>query len=190
MVICNSYTRENISLRNDCRLLQSLNTSIEDADKLKEALDHLHFFTIVKYNVTKSELLFFLNSCMDYSSLQVDHQVIFAFFGYGENHTVYCEDERSISISKIITSVISDVPRLFFFDVSHSTGILSHKEEKRWQAIMPDAENVLVAFVTAMGHKTPQNSLWTGMLANKLITSHDDLYNVIMEVIWELIDMK
>ena len=55
---------------------------------------------------------------------------------------------------------------------------------------MPDAENVLVAFVTAMGHKTPQNSLWTGMLANKLITSHDDIYNVIMEVNGELIDME
>ena len=191
VIISNSYTRENISLNNDCRLLQPLSNSLEDSDKLKEAFEHLKFFTIVKYDVTKGELLSLLSSYMqDFSCLQVDHQVIFAFFGYGENDTVYCEDERSISVSKIIRSIVSDAPRLFFFDISHSAGIFAHKEEERWQSKIIDAENVLVAFVTAMEYKTSQNSLWSGMLANKLLTSRDDIYNVIMEVNWELMEVE
>lgn len=191
IIISNSYTRENISLNNDCRLLQPLSNSLEDSDKLKEAFEHLKFFTIVKYGVTKSELFCLLNSYMqDFSCLQTDHQVIFTFFGYGENGTVYCEDERSISVSKIIRSVVSDAPRLFFFDVSYSAGILAHKKEERWQSKILDAENVLVAFVTTMGCKTSQNSLWSSILASKLVTSRDDIYNVIMEVNWELVEVE
>lgn len=191
IIISNSYTRENISLNNDYRLLQPLSNSLEDSDKLKEAFEHLKFFTIVKYGVTKSELFCLLNSYMqDFSCLQTDHQVIFAFFGYGENGTVYCEDERSISVSKIIRSVVSDAPQLFFFDVSHSAGILAHKKEERWQSKILDAENVLVAFVTTMGCKTPHNSLWSSILASKLVTSRDDIYNVIMEVNWELVEVE
>ena len=186
LIISNSYTRD---YSNDNSLLQPLDNSHTSASKLKEAFKHLKFFTIVEYNVTKSELMSLLASFRDCAYLQPNHQFVFAFFGYGENDIVYCEDENNISASEIIASVSSDVPRLFFFDVSHSGGLIMNEKNKKWQHKIADAENVLVAFVTTMENKTSVNSLWTSLLAKKLITCDEDIFDVVMGVNEELIEM-
>jgi len=41
-----------------------------------------------------------------------------------------------------------------------------------------------------MRYKTSQGGLWTSLLAKKLVTSHDEIYDVIMEVNEELIKMQ
>jgi len=124
VIISNGYTREDVLFSNGYRSLQPLSSSIEDADKLKEAFEYLNFFTIVKYNVTEAELLSLLASFTDYHSyIQTYHRFIFAFFGYGEYSILYCKDEKSICVSEIISaSIFSNFPQLFFFDVSYSAG--------------------------------------------------------------------
>ena len=189
LIISNSYTREDISFSNNNRLLQPLNSSLKNANKLKEAFEHLKFCAIVKCDVMKTELISLLTSFTDY--LQSYHQFVFAFFGYGENDTVYCGDENSINVNQIIASISSDVPRLFFFDVIDSAGFIMNETDKKWHSKMDDTENVLVAFVTTMESKASENSPWASLLAKKLITSRDaDIFDVIMEVNEELIEMQ
>ena len=192
LLISNSYTREDTSLSNDDRLLQPLNSSLKNANKLKEVFEHLNFFTIVKYDVMKTELVSLLASFIDYCDLQPHHQFVFAFFGYGENDAVYCEDENSINVSEIIASISSDVPRLFFFDVIDSGGFIMNETDKKWQSKMSENENALVAYVTTVESKSSEleDSLWTSLLATKLMASHDDIFDVIMEVNSELAEME
>ena len=90
----------------------------------------------------------------------------FAFFGYGENDAVYCEDENSINVSEIIASISSDVPQLFFFDVIDSIhgGFIMNETDKKWQSKMSENENALVAYVTTVESRASEDSLWTSLL--------------------------
>ena len=67
MIISNSYTRKDISFSHDQRLLQPLSGPLKGVNDLKEAFDYLKIFTIVKYDVTKTELKTLLVSLTDYS---------------------------------------------------------------------------------------------------------------------------
>ena len=185
VIISNSYTRKDISFSNDDRLLQPLNNSPRSVDQLKEAFEYLKFFTIVQYDVTKAEIVTLLTSFTDYSYLRSYHRFVFAFFGYGDNDTVYCEDEKGITVQEIVATffpILSDASRLFFFDIIDSGRIIAHEKDEKWKSKIFNTENILVVFVTTMGYKILQDSHWTGTLAKKLVTSHDDILNIIMEV--------
>ena len=191
MIFGNSYTREDLPLR---RKLVPLPTSLSDVDRLRKVFEYLKFFTIVKMNATKDDLLESFPYPLGQSSgPHTCHRFVFAFCGHGDDDCVYCEDEECVNFIDIIKIIslcdsFKSIPRLFFFDVSRNAN-LSTKTEK-WQSQILENDDILVAFSTSPGYETFDSavgSVWSGILANKLITCAKDVRNVVMEANEDLI---
>ena len=196
MIIGNSYTRKDATLRDSQRELLHLPSSLADVYKLKKVFEYLQFFTVVKCNMTQAELLESLLFPLTHSfSTQTCHRFVFIFCGHGGEDFVYCEDEKCIKFSDIIEFVsnytpLKNVPRLFFFDISRNAGTIPCMEDCNWQSQISTVSNVLVAFSTSTGYQALESyegSLWTNMLAIKLITCAKDVHEVIMEANEELV---
>ena len=190
VIIGNSYAREDLPIR---RKLVPLPTSLNDVNRLRAVFEYLKFFTIVKMNATKADLLeSFLHPLGQSSGPHTCHRFVFAFCGHGGDDCVYCEDEECVNFIDIIKIIslcdsFKSIPRLFFFDVSRNTN-LSTKAEK-WQSRIHEIDDILVAFSTSPGYETFDSavgSVWIGILANKLITCAKDVRDVVIEVNEEL----
>ena len=96
MIFGNSYTREDLPLR---RKLVPLPSLLNDVDRLRKVFfEYLKFFTIVKINATKADLLeSFLYPLGQSSGPHTCHRFVFAFCGHGDDDCVYCEDEESVN---------------------------------------------------------------------------------------------
>ena len=191
MIIANSYKETDVAAPSQ-RQLRYLPSAVKDADKLKQAFEYLKFFAVVKYNMTKSELVSFLLSLAHNPHVQICHRFVFAFYGHGDNNIVYCEDGSAIQVSVILNIIsnhdsLKNIPRLFFFDISQDPKSIA-KETEKWQPKIID--NVIVAFSTSPGsHRYLDgrgSSLWTVILAKKLVTSPQDIRCVIVETNEEL----
>ena len=190
VIIGNSYAREDLPLK---RKLLPLPTSLNDVNRLRAVFEYLKFFTIVKMNATKADLLeSFLHPLGQSSAPRTCHRFVFAFCGHGGDDCVYCEDEECIKFIDIIKILslcdsFKSIPRLFFFDVSRNTN-LSTKAEK-WQSQILESGDNLVAFSTSPGYETFDSvvgSVWIGILANKLITCAKHVHDVVMKANKEL----
>ena len=191
VIIGNSYVREDLPIR---RKLLPLPTSLNDVNRLRAVFEYLKFFTIVKMNATKADLLeSFLHPLGQSSAPHTCHRFVFAFCGHGGDDFVYCEDEECIKFIDIIKILslcdsFKSIPQLFFFDVSRNIN-LSTKVEN-WQSQILESGDNLVAFSTSPGYETFDSdvgSVWIGILANKLITCAKDVRDVVIEVNEELI---
>ena len=191
MITANSYMETDVAAPSPRQLLYSaprLN-EVKDADKLKQAFEYLKFFTVVKYNMTKSELVSFLLSLAHNPHVQICHRFVFTFYGHGDNNMVYREDGSAVQVSVILNIIsnhnsLKNIPQLFFFEISQSSKSIAEK----WQPKIID--NVIVAFSTSPGsHRYLDgrgSSLWTVILAKKLVTSPQDIRSVIVETNEEL----
>ena len=196
MIIGNSYTRKDVTLRDSQRQLLHLPSSLADVYKLKKVFEYLQFCTIVKCNVTQAEILELLQFPLAHSfGAQTCHRFVFAFCGHGGADFVYCEDEKCIKFSDIIEFVsnctsLKNIPRLFFFDISRNAGTIPCMENNNWQSQISTVGDVLVAFSTSTGYQaleSNEGSLWTNILATKLITCAKDMHEVVMEANEELV---
>ena len=166
--------------------LQYLPSSVRDAQKLREAFEYLNFITIVKYNVTQSELLSFLRSLAYNFDVEICGRFVLAFYGHIQDDIVFCEDGNGIQLSDIL-DIISNhtslmfIPRIFFFDVNQLSRVNTQNIEN-WQSMI---NNVMLAFSTAPGsHRLLNgrgNSLWTDILARNLVTSFEDIHSIIVK---------
>ena len=198
IIIGNSYTRKNIAFSGNKRQLPPLPGSLVDAYKLRKALEHLQFFTVVKTNVTQAELLETLLSPLGHRfGRHPCHRFVFGFCGHGGNDHIFCEDERHVKFSVIVDIIsnhqsLKNVPRLFFFDVSRNEGTGTQAEGRSWQSQISNITDVLVACSTSPGYEIFENdegSVWLSMLANKMITCARGIHDVVMEANEELISM-
>ena len=195
VIIGNSYTRKDVALRDSQRELPHLPSSLADVYKLKKVFEYLQFFTVVKCNMTQVEFLESLLFPLSHSfGAQACHRFVFVFCGHGGDDFVYCEDEKCIKFSDIIEYIsnytyLRNVPRLFFFDVSRNAGTIPSMENDNWQSQISTVGDVLVAFSTSAGYQALESykgSLWSNMLATKLITCSKDVHEVVMEANEEL----
>ena len=195
MIIGNSYTRKDVIFSENQRELPPLPGSLIDVYKLRKVFEYLQFFTIVKSNVTLTELLDLLVSPLAYTSAPLScHRFVFAFCGHGSDDFVYCEDEKHFKFSVIINMIsncdsLKDIPRLFFFDVSRNEGTVTDAEDNKWHSQISAVDDVLVAFSTSAGYETfegDEGSAWLSILANKMITCAKDIHDVVMEANEEL----
>ena len=187
VIIANSYKETDAAALGVA--LRYLPSSVKDADKLKQAFEYLQFLTVVKYNVTQSELLSFLQSLAQNPHVQICHRFVFAFYGHGERNIVYCQDRSAVQVSDILNIIsnhdsLKSIPRLFFFDISQGS-------TEKWQPEIFNIDNVIVAFSTSPGsHRFLDGracSLWTDILTKKLVTSPQDIRSIIVETNEELI---
>lgn len=171
------------------RQLRYLPSSVKDADKLKRAFEYLKFLTVVKYNVTQSELLAFLQSLAHNHHVQSCSRFVFVFYGHGESSIVYCQDRKAFQVSDILNIIsnhdpLMDIPRMFFFDISQGS-------TEKWQPKIFNIDNVIVAFSTSSGsHRFLDgkgSSMWVDILTKKLVTSSQDIRSIIVETNEELI---
>ena len=125
MIIANSYEgAPGVTLGQ----LQYLPSSVRDALKLREAFEYLNFITIVKYDVTQSELLSFLRSLAYNFDEQICDRFVFAFYGYIQDDFVFCGDRNVIQLSDILDIIsnhdsLMNIPQIFFFDVNQLTRV-------------------------------------------------------------------
>ena len=191
MIIGNSYTRKDLPLR---RKLVPLPSSLKDVDKLKQVFEYLKFFTVIKMNVTRTNLLeSFLHPLGHSSGPHTCHRFVFAFCGHGGDDFVYCEDEERVKFVDIIEIVsqcdsFKSIPRMFFFDVSRDTSLFTMPGS--WQSQVSKIDDILVAYSTSPGCETFDSavgSMWIGILASKLITCAKHIRDVVMKANKELV---
>ena len=191
MIVGNSYTREDLPLR---RKLVPLPSSPKDVDKLKQVFEYLKFFTIIKMNATRTDLLeSFLYPLGHSSGPHTCHRFVFAFCGHGGDDFIYCEDEECVKFIDIIESIshyesFKSIPRIFFFDVSRGTDLFT--KPGNWQSQISKIDDILVAHSTSPGYETFDSavgSIWIGMLARRLITCAKSVRDVVMKANEELI---
>ena len=190
VIIGNSYTREDVTLSESQRQLTPLPGSLKDVDKLRIVFEYLKFFTVVKYNVTQADLLEFLQYPLSHGfGPHTCHRFVFAFSGHGGDGFIYCEDEERVKFSNIIKTIsndsLSNVPRLFFFNVTN-LGTVRHTENQNWHSQISNTDGILVAFSTYTGYGAFKSNQWLHILANKLVTCAEDIHTVIMEASDEL----
>ena len=190
VIIGNSYTRD-VTVSESQRQLTPLPGSLKDINKLRKVFEYLKFFTVVKCNVTQADLLESLLYPLGHSSgPHTCHRFVFAFCGYGGDDFVYCEDEEHVKFSNIIETIsnydsLSNVPRLFFFNVTN-LGIVQHAENKNWHSQISNIDGILIAFSTNTGYKAFKSNQWLHTLTNKLVTCAENIQTVIMEASDEL----
>ena len=202
LIIGNSYTRRGIT---DQRELWSLPTApMEDTRSLKEAFDYLQFLTIVKHDVTQAELVSLLYSLANYPYPKSCQRFVLTFSGHGGKGFIYSEEEKRVKISDIVAAFVppncnkhlSGIPRLFFIDACRGDledrGILPRGGDEKWQSKIPSTGDILVAYATTEGYKAYEESseggFWTSVLAKKLVSSYNSIYDVLTEVNRALID--
>ena len=203
LIIGNTYTQENITQDDNQRQLWPLpDGPIEDTEMMKEAFEYLKFFTIVKRDITQDELVSLLCSMANYPYPKSCQRFVLTFSGHGDKGFIYSEDEKRVKISDIVAAFVppncdkclAGIPRLFFFDVCRGSledrGILARGGDEKWQSKIPSTGNVLVAYATTEGYKALEEAsrgFWTSILAKKLVSSPDSIYDVLTEVNGELI---
>jgi len=202
LIIGNSYTREDVTLIKGHRQLPPLNGPYKDARLMKEAFEYLKFFTMVKHNVTEDELIALLYSLANCPYPKSCQRFVLSFSGHGVDGFICSEDERRVKVSDIVEVLtpkssndsLVGIPRLFFFDVCQGylcdPGIIARREDENWQSRIPSTGDVLVAYATSPGYKSFEGmngGLWTSILAKKLVTSPNSIYDILIEVDRELI---
>ena len=206
LIIGNTYSRQNVTLtQNDNqRQLSPLPYGpIEDTEMMKKAFEYLKFFTIVKRDITQDELVSLLCSMANYRYPKSCQRFVLTFSGHGGKGFIYSEDEKCVKISDIVAPFASSncdkclagIPRLFFFDACRGDkvdqGIKARGGDEKWQSKIPSTGNVLVAYATTEGYKALEGAdggFWTSVLAKKLVSSPDSIYDVLTEVNRELIE--
>ena len=201
VIIGNTYTREFDRSEKDCEHLLALNGPRKDTEAMKEAFDYLRFLTIVRHDLTLDETNSFLRLLAHHRYPEVCKRFVFTFSGHGRDGFVCCEDGRPMKISDIVelfsptgNKSLAGVSRLFFFDAcrgeSLDQGIVARGGEGEWQSKIPSTGDVLVAYATTTGYKAFEQfggGLWTSILAKKLVTSLNSVYDILTEVNKELI---
>ena len=202
MIIGNSYTRRDVM---QDRQLQPLpNGPIKDTHSMKEAFDYLKFFTMVKHNLTHDELIslsHFMANCPLPKSCQ---RFVLTFSGHGGDGFIYSEDEKGVKVNDIVAAFtppncnnsLVSMPRLFFFDTCRGNlediGILARGGDEKWQSKIPSTGDILIAYATTARYKAFEEigggGFWSNLLAKKLVSSHDSIYDVLTEVNRELIN--
>ena len=203
LIIGNTYTRENVTQDDNQRQLWPLpDGPIEDTEMMKEAFEYLKFFTIMKLDITQDELVSLLCSMANYPYPKSCQRFVLTFSGHGGKGFIYSEDEKRVKISDIVAAFappncdkcLAGIPRLFFFDAcrgdKEDRGILARGGDEKWQSKIPSTGDVLVAYATTEGYKALEEAsggFWTSILAKKLVSSSDSIYDVLTEVNGELI---
>ena len=202
MIIGNSYTRRDVMQSQ--RQLQPLpNAPMEDTQLMKEAFDYLKFFTMVKHNLTQDELISLSHFIANYPLPKSCQRFVLTFSGHGGDGFIYSEDEKRVNVNDIVAAFIppncnnslAGIPRLFFFDTCrgdlHDQGVIARGGDEKWQSKVPSTGDILIAYATTAKYKAFEGidgGFWTSILAKKLVSSHDSIYDVLTEVNWELIE--
>ena len=195
VIIGNSYTRTDVM---KSRRLQSLpNAPIKDTQSMREAFDYLKFFTIVMHDLTQDELISLSYSLANYFLPKSCQRFVLSFSGHGGNGFIYSEDEKRVKINDIVSAFtppncndcLAVIPRLFFFDTCRGdlrdSGHTPRGGDERWQSKIPSAGDMLVAYATTEGYKAfegDDGGFWSNILAKKLVSSNDSIYDVLTEV--------
>ena len=196
VIIGNSYTRMDVMKSH--RRLQSLpNVPIKNTQSMKKAFDYLKFFTIVKHNLTKDELISLLYSLAKYPLPKFCQRFVLSFSGHGGNGFISSEDEKEIKLNDIFVAFTSPnchnclavIPKLFFFDTCRGDlldpGHTLRGGDERWQSKIPSTGEMLVVYATTKGYKAFEGDdigFWSNILAKKLVSSYDSIYDVLTEV--------
>ena len=202
VIIGNSYTRENVMQSDRC--LQSLrNAPIKDTRSMKEAFDYLKFFTIVRHDLTQDDLIRLIHSLANCPLPKSCQRFVLSFSGHGGDDFIYSEDEKRVKVNDIVAAFtppncndcLAVIPRLFFFDACRGDrcdpGHTPRGGDERWQSKIPSTGEILVAYATTTGYKAfegDDGGLWSSILAKKLVSSNDSIYDVLTEVNRALID--
>ena len=170
---------------------------------MKEAFDYLKFLTIVKHNLTQSELLSLLFSLAKYPFPKSCQRFVLSFSGHGGDGFITLEDEKDIKLNNIFLfftppncyNRLAVIPQLFFFDTYRGdlwdSGHAVHGGDKKWQSKIPSTGEILVAYATTKGYKAFEGidgGFWSNILAKKLVSSNDSIYDVLTQVNGALID--
>ena len=143
LIIGNSYTRKDITLTKGHRQLPPLHGALKDIELMKEAFKYLKFFTLVKPDMTQSELISFLYEVKHHSYPKSCQRFVLTFSGHGGDGFIYSEDEKNISINDIVSILtpnssdnpLTAIPRLFFFDTCRGSlenpGIIARGGDKK-----------------------------------------------------------
>ena len=203
MIIGNSYTRDDVMQSRQRQLLPLPNGPMEDTQSMKEAFDYLKFFTMVKHNLTQDELISLSCFMANYPLPKSCQRFVLTFSGHGGNGFINSEDEKRVNINDIVAAFtppncnnsLVSIPRLFFFDTCRGNlvdiGILARGGDEKWQFKVPSTGNILVAYATTAGYKAFEGTdggFWSSILAEKLVSSHDSIYDVLTKVNRELIN--
>ena len=203
VIIGNSYTRD--VMPHSQRQLPALpNGPMEDTQSMKEAFDYLKFFTMVKHNLTQDELISLSRFMANYLLPKSCQRFVLTYSGHGGDGFINSEDEKRVKINDIVEAFtppncnnsLAAIPRLFFFDTCRGSLVdpgwcIARGGDERWQSRVPITGNILVAYATTVGYKAFEGidgGFWTGILAKKLVSSHDSIYDVLTEVNGELIN--
>ena len=201
VIIGNSYTRVDVM---KSRHLQSLpKAPIKDTQSMKEAFDYLKFFTIVRHDLTQDDLIHLLHSLANFPLPKSCQRFVLSFSCHGGDGFIYSEDEKKVKVNDIVAvftppnckDYLAVIPRLFFFDTCRGDwwdpGHAPRGGDERWQSKIPSTGGMLVAYATTAGYKAfegDDGGLWSNILAKKLVSSNDSIYDVLTEVNEALID--
>lgn len=203
MIIGNSYTRKVVGTHWQRQLPPLPNGPMEDTQSMKEAFDYLKFFTMVKHDLTQDELISLSHCMANYPLPKSCQRFVLTFSGHGGDGFINSEDEKRVNINDVVTAFtppncnnyLVNIPRLFFFDTCRGSlvdpGYIPRGGDERWQSKVPSTGDILVAYATTPGYKAFEGTdggFWTTILAKKLVSSHNSIYDVLTEVNRELID--
>ena len=203
MIIGNTYKRKDIQPGKNYKQLLPLNGPRKDTEVMKEAFDYLRFLTMVRHDLPHDETDALLKLLAQYCYPKSCKRFVFTFSGHGGDGYICCEDGKTMNVNDIVTmfsptsdnNSLAGIPRMFFFDACRGEmidqGVVARGGEGEWRSTIPSTGDVLVAFATSTGHKAFEQfggGLWTSILAKKLVTSSNSIYDILTEVNEELID--
>ena len=203
VIIGNTYKQKDVQPAKGCKRLLPLNGPIKDTEVMKEAFDYLRFLTIVKHDLPHDKTKGLLELLAQHRYPKSCKRFVFTFSGHGGDGFICCEDGKTMNINEIIAKFsptsdnnsLAGVPRLFFFDACRGElidqGVVARGGEGEWRSKIPSTGDVLVAYATTVGYKAYEQfggGLWTSILAKKLVTSLNSIYDILTEVNVELIE--
>ena len=202
VIVGNSYTRKGV-IQSQRQLLPLPNAPMGDTRSMKEAFDYLKFYTMVKHDLTQDELISLSHSLATCPLPKSCQRFVLTFSGHGGDGFIYSEDEKRVKVNDIVTAFtppncnnsLVGIPRLFFFDTCRGDledqGIRPRGGDEKWQSKIPSTGDILIAYATTARYKAFEGTdggFWTSVLAKKLVSSFDSIYDVLTEVNGELID--
>jgi len=170
---------------------------------MKEAFDYLKFLTMVRHDLTQDDLISLLRSLANCPLPKSCQRFVLSFSGHGGDGFIYSEDEKKMKVNDIVAAFtvpncndcLAVIPRLFFFDTCRGDrwdpGYIPRGGDEKWQSKIPSTGEILVAYATTTGYKAfegDDGGLWSSILAKKLVSSNDSIYDILMEVNRALID--